>query len=170
MDYKQYIEVVEDFPHKGIRFKDISTLMQEGQIYKQAMDDIVTYAKEKQIDVVVGPEARGFIVGCPVAYAMEVGFVPIRKEGKLPREVVKVDYGKEYGKDVLTIHKDAIKPGERVLITDDLLATGGTIEATIQLVEKLGGIVVGIAFMIELTYLNGREKLDGYDIFTLMQY
>ncbi|WP_221566187.1 adenine phosphoribosyltransferase [Alkalihalobacillus sp. TS-13] len=170
MDYKQYIEVVEDFPHQGIRFKDITTLMQEGEVYKKAMDDIVTYAKEKQIDVVVGPEARGFIVGCPVAYAMEVGFVPIRKEGKLPREVVKVDYGKEYGKDVLTIHKDAIKPGQRVLITDDLLATGGTIEATIQLVEKLGGKVVGIAFMIELTYLNGRDKLDGYDIFTLMQY
>ncbi|WP_261129634.1 adenine phosphoribosyltransferase [Bacillus sp. Marseille-Q3570] len=170
MDYKQYIEVVEDFPQQGIRFKDITTLMQEGEIYKKAMDDIVTYAKEKQIDVVVGPEARGFIVGCPVAYAMEVGFVPIRKEGKLPREVVKVDYGKEYGKDVLTIHKDAIKPGQRVLITDDLLATGGTIDATIQLVEKLGGKVVGIAFMIELTYLNGRDKLDGYDIFTLMQY
>lgn len=170
MDYKQYIEVVEDFPQQGIRFKDITTLMQEGEIYKKAMDDIVTYAKEKQIDVVVGPEARGFIVGCPVAYAMEVGFVPIRKEGKLPREVVKVDYGKEYGKDVLTIHKDAIKPGQLVLITDDLLATGGTIEATIQLVEKLGGKVVGIAFMIELTYLNGRDKLDGYDIFTLMQY
>ncbi|MGP4080523.1 adenine phosphoribosyltransferase [Pseudalkalibacillus sp. R45] len=170
MDYKQYIEVVEDFPQQGIRFKDITTLMQEGEIYKKAMDDIVTYAKEKQIDVVVGPEARGFIVGCPVAYAMEVGFVPIRKEGKLPREVVKVDYGKEYGKDVLTIHKDAIQPGQRVLITDDLLATGGTIEATIQLVEKLGGKVVGIAFMIELTYLNGRDKLDGYDIFTLMQY
>ncbi|MCF6138061.1 adenine phosphoribosyltransferase [Pseudalkalibacillus berkeleyi] len=170
MDYKKYIEVVEDFPQEGIRFKDISTLMQQGDVYKKAMDEIVTYAEEKQIDVVVGPEARGFIVGCPVAYAMNVGFVPIRKDGKLPREVVKVDYGKEYGKDVLTIHKDAIKPGQRVLITDDLLATGGTIDATIQLVEKLGGVVVGIAFMIELTYLNGRDKMDGYDIFTLMQY
>ncbi|WP_349407991.1 adenine phosphoribosyltransferase [Pseudalkalibacillus sp. SCS-8] len=170
MDYKKYIEVVEDFPQQGIRFKDITTLMQVGDIYKKAMDDIVTYAQEKQIDVVVGPEARGFIVGCPVAYSMNVGFVPVRKDGKLPREVVKVDYGKEYGKDVLTIHKDAIRPGQRVLITDDLLATGGTIDATIQLVEKLGGVVAGIAFMIELTYLNGRDKLDGYDIFTLMQY
>ncbi len=170
MDYKKYIEVVEDFPQEGIRFKDITTLMQQGDVYKKAMDDIVTYAQEKQIDVVVGPEARGFIVGCPVAYAMNIGFVPIRKEGKLPREVEKVDYGKEYGKDVLTIHKDAIKPGQRVLITDDLLATGGTIDATVQLVEKLGGVVAGIAFMIELTYLDGREKLDGYDIFTLMQY
>jgi adenine phosphoribosyltransferase len=170
MDYKKYIEVVEDFPQEGIRFKDITTLMQEGDVYKNAMDEIVTYAEEKAIDVVVGPEARGFIVGCPVAYAMNIGFVPIRKDGKLPREVEKVDYGKEYGKDVLTIHKDAIKPGQRVLITDDLLATGGTIDATVQLVEKLGGVVAGIAFMIELTYLNGREKLDGYDIFTLMQY
>ncbi|MGM7702148.1 adenine phosphoribosyltransferase [Pseudalkalibacillus sp. Hm43] len=170
MDYKKYIEVVEDFPQEGIRFKDITTLMQQGDVYKKAMDDIVTYAQEKQIDVVVGPEARGFIVGCPVAYAMNIGFVPIRKDGKLPREVEKVDYGKEYGKDVLTIHKDAIKPGQRVLITDDLLATGGTIDATVQLVEKLGGVVAGIAFMIELTYLNGRDKLDGYDIFTLMQY
>lgn len=170
MDYKKYIEVVENFPQEGIRFKDITTLMQEGDVYKQAMDDIVTYAKDKEIDVVVGPEARGFIVGCPVAYALDRGFVPVRKDGKLPREVVKVDYGKEYGKDVLTMHKDGIKPGQRVLITDDLLATGGTIEATIQLVEKLGGIVAGIAFMIELSYLNGRDKLDGYDIFTLMKY
>jgi adenine phosphoribosyltransferase len=170
MDYKQYITVVPDFPQPGIKFKDITTLMQDGEAYQEAMNEIVQYAKDKEIDVVVGPEARGFIVGCPVAYALQLGFVPVRKDGKLPREIVKVDYGLEYGKDVLTIHKDAIKPGQRVLITDDLLATGGTIDATIQLVEKLGGVVVGIAFMIELTYLDGRSKLDGYDIFTLMQY
>lgn len=116
------------------------------------------------------PEARGFIIGCPVAYALGVGFAPVRKEGKLPREVIKVDYGLEYGKDVLTIHKDAIKPGQRVLITDDLLATGGTIEATIKLVEELGGVVAGIAFLIELSYLDGRNKLEDYDILTLMKY
>jgi adenine phosphoribosyltransferase len=144
--------------------------MDNGDVYRAATDEIVKYAKEKEIDVIVGPEARGFIIGCPVSYAMGKGFVPVRKEGKLPREVVKVDYGLEYGNDVLTMHKDAIKPGQRVLITDDLLATGGTIEATIKLIEQLGGVVAGIAFLIELTYLDGRKKLDGYDVFTLMQY
>lgn len=170
MNYKEYITEVPDFPKPGIQFLDITTLMQNGKVYKKAMDEILKYAEDKQIDVVVGPEARGFIVGCPVATALEVGFVPVRKDGKLPREVVKVDYGLEYGKDVLTIHKDGIKPGQRILITDDLLATGGTIEATIKLVEQLGGIVAGIAFMIELSYLDGRSKLNGYDIFTLMKY
>lgn len=170
MDLKKYITIVEDWPKPGIRFKDITTLMDNGEAYKYATDQIVAYAREKEIDVVVGPEARGFIIGCPVAYSLGVGFAPVRKEGKLPRETVKVQYGLEYGKDVLTIHKDAIKPGQRVLITDDLLATGGTIEATIQLVEKLGGVVVGIAFLIELTYLDGRNKLEGYDVLTLLEY
>ena len=170
MDYKQYITVVEDWPKKGVQFKDITTLMDNGTAYKSAVDEIVAYAEEKDVDIVVGPEARGFIVGCPVSYALEIGFAPVRKEGKLPREVIKVDYGLEYGKDVLTIHKDAIKPGQRVLITDDLLATGGTIEATIKLVEELGGVVVGCAFLIELTYLNGRDKLKDHDVLTLMQY
>ncbi|OZM57825.1 adenine phosphoribosyltransferase [Lottiidibacillus patelloidae] len=170
MDYKKHITVVEDWPIEGIRFKDITTLMQNGGVFKQAIKDIVDYAKDLNVDVIAGPEARGFIVGCPVAYELEIGFVPVRKEGKLPREVVRVDYGLEYGKDVLTMHKDAIKPGQRVLITDDLLATGGTIEATIKLIEELGGIVVGAAFFIELTELNGREKLGGVDIKTLMQY
>jgi adenine phosphoribosyltransferase len=170
MDYKKYIALVEDWPKKGVQFKDITPLMDNGPAYKKAVDEIVTYAKERDVDIVVGPEARGFIVGCPVAYALEIGFAPVRKEGKLPREVIKVDYGLEYGKDVLTIHKDAIKPGQRVLITDDLLATGGTIEATIKLVEELGGEVAGCAFLIELDYLNGRDKLEGYDILTLMHY
>ncbi|QDP40713.1 adenine phosphoribosyltransferase [Radiobacillus deserti] len=170
MDYKQYIALVDDWPKPGISFKDITPLMDNGAAFKSAVDEIVTYSKNRDIDLVVGPEARGFIVGCPVSYALEVGFAPVRKEGKLPREVIKVDYGLEYGENVLTIHKDAIKPGQRVLITDDLLATGGTIEATIKLVEELGGIVVGCAFLIELTYLNGREKLEGYDVLTLMQY
>ncbi|PLR78032.1 adenine phosphoribosyltransferase [Bacillus sp. V3-13] len=170
MDLKQFVTIVPDWPKPGIKFKDITTLMDNGQAYKYATDQIVAYARERKIDLVVGPEARGFIIGCPVAYSLGVGFAPVRKEGKLPRETVKVDYGLEYGKDVLTIHKDAIKPGQRVLITDDLLATGGTIEATIKLVEQLGGIVAGIAFLIELTYLDGRSKLDGYDILTLMQF
>lgn len=170
MDYKKYITLVEDWPKEGVQFKDITTLMDNGTAYKSAVDEIVKYAKDKQVDLIVGPEARGFIVGCPVSYALEIGFAPVRKEGKLPREVIKVDYGLEYGQDILTIHKDAITPGQRVLITDDLLATGGTIEATVKLVEALGGIVVGCAFFIELAYLNGRDKLDGYDVLTLMEY
>ncbi|MEN1969292.1 adenine phosphoribosyltransferase [Lentibacillus sp. N15] len=170
MDYKNYIKIVEDWPKAGVQFKDITPLMDNGQAFKSAVDEIVMFSKEKDIDLIVGPEARGFIIGCPVAYALEVGFAPVRKEGKLPRDVIKVDYGLEYGKNVLTIHKDAIKPGQRVLITDDLLATGGTIEATIKLVEELGGVVVGCAFLVELTYLNGRDKLNGYDVLTLMEY
>lgn len=170
MDYKKHIKIVQDWPKKGIEFKDITPLMDNGKVFKSAIDDIVAYAKEKKADVIVGPEARGFIIGCPVSYALEVGFVPVRKEGKLPREVIKVSYGLEYGENVLTIHKDAIKPGQRVLITDDLLATGGTIEATIKLVEDLGGIVVGCAFLIELAYLNGMDKLKDYDVMALMQY
>jgi adenine phosphoribosyltransferase len=170
MDLEKYIEVVPDYPKPGISFKDITPLMNDGEAYKEATDQIVHYARNKEIDLVVGPEARGFIIGCPVAYSLGVGFAPVRKEGKLPRETIKVDYGLEYGSDVLTIHKDAIKPGQRVLITDDLLATGGTIVATIQLVEKLGGIVAGIAFLIELKELEGRKKLEGHDMMTLMSF
>lgn len=170
MDLKQHVAIVDGWPKPGIKFKDITPLMNDGEAYRYATDKIVEYAREKNIEIIVGPEARGFIIGCPVAYSLGVGFAPVRKEGKLPRETMKVEYGLEYGKDVLTIHKDAIKPGQRVLITDDLLATGGTIEATIQLVEQLGGVVAGIAFLIELTYLEGRSKLDGYDVLTLMQF
>ncbi|ADC50404.1 MULTISPECIES: adenine phosphoribosyltransferase [Alkalihalophilus] len=170
MDFKQYITIVENYPKEGIRFKDITTLMQDGAAYKAAIDEMAEFAKDKEVDLVVGPEARGFVVGCPIAYSLGTGFVPVRKAGKLPREVISVDYGLEYGKDSLTIHRDSIKKGQRVLIADDLLATGGTIEATIKMVEELGGIVVGIAFMIELDYLDGREKLKGHDIFSLMTY
>lgn len=170
MDLKQYVTIVEDWPKPGIRFKDISTIMDNGEAYKYATDQIVEYAKEKNIDMIVGPEARGFIIGCPVAYAMGKGFAPVRKEGKLPREVIRAEYDLEYGTNVLTMHKDAIKPGQRVMICDDLLATGGTVEATIKLIEQMGGVVAGCAFLIELSYLDGREKLKGYDICTLMQY
>lgn len=170
MDFKKYITVVENFPKEGIRFKDISTLMQDGAAYRAAIQELANFAKSKGAELVVGPEARGFVVGCPMAFELEVGFIPVRKKGKLPREVISVDYGLEYGKDSLSIHKDSIKPRQKVVIADDLLATGGTIEATIKMVEQLGGIVAGIAFLIELTYLNGREKLEGYDIFSLIQF
>lgn len=170
MNLKDFVTVVEDYPKEGITFKDITTIMDNGKAYKYATDEIVKYAKELDTDLIVGPEARGFIIGCPVAYALEIGFAPVRKPGKLPRETVSVDYDLEYGKDTLTIHSDAIKPGQRVLIVDDLLATGGTIGATIELVEKLGGIVVGCAFLIELSYLNGRDKLKGHDMRALITY
>ncbi|HLR72725.1 MAG TPA: adenine phosphoribosyltransferase [Pseudogracilibacillus sp.] len=170
MSYKEHIAIVPDWPVEGVEFKDITPLMANGAAYKAAVDDIIAYAEEKEVDLIVGPEARGFIIGCPVAYEMEVGFIPVRKPGKLPREVIEMDYGLEYGENVLTLHKDAVKEGQRVLITDDLLATGGTIEATIKLVESLGGIVVGCAFLIELAYLNGMSKLKGYDVLTLMTY
>lgn len=170
MDLRDYVTIVPNYPKEGITFKDITTIMDNGQAYKYATDEIVKYAKELDTDLIVGPEARGFIIGCPVAYALEIGFAPVRKPGKLPRETVSVDYELEYGHDTLTIHSDAIKPGQRVLIVDDLLATGGTIGATIELVEKLGGIVVGCAFIIELSYLNGREKIKGYDMRALLTY
>lgn len=170
MNLKDYIASIPDYPKEGIIFRDISPLMADGEAYREATKQIVNYAKEKQIDMVVGPEARGFIVGCPVAFELGLGFAPVRKPGKLPREVIAVEYEKEYGTDTLTIHSDAIKPGQRVLITDDLLATGGTIKATIELVEKLGGVVVGCAFLIELEELHGRDKIQGYDILTLMDY
>ncbi|WP_096201420.1 adenine phosphoribosyltransferase [Bacillus sp. FJAT-45350] len=170
MDFKNHITIVEDYPKEGILFKDISTLMQDGKVYKAAIDEMAQYAKSKNADLIVGPEARGFVIGCPIAYSLEKGFIPVRKAGKLPREVLSVDYGLEYGKDSLTMHRDAIQKGQRVVIADDLLATGGTIEATIKMVEELGGEVVGIAFLIELTYLDGRERLKGHDIFSLMKY
>ncbi|KZE40035.1 adenine phosphoribosyltransferase [Bhargavaea cecembensis] len=170
MDLKQYVTIVENYPKEGISFKDITTIMDNGPVYKYATDQIVEYAKKVGAEIIVGPEARGFIIGCPVAYALGIGFAPVRKEGKLPRETIRVEYGLEYGKDVLTIHRDAIKPGQKVLIVDDLLATGGTVEATVKLVEELGGEVAGCAFLIELSYLDGRERLKGYDVHALMKY
>jgi adenine phosphoribosyltransferase len=144
--------------------------MDNGEAYKYATDQIVEYAKKVGAELIVGPEARGFITGCPVAYALGIGFAPVRKPGKLPREVVSVSYGLEYGKDTLTMHKDAVKAGQKVLIIDDLLATGGTVDAAIRLVEQLGGEVVGCAFLIELEELHGRDKLHGHDVLTLMKY
>lgn len=170
MDFKQHIVEVADYPKEGISFKDITSLMQDGVAYKKAVDELVTYARERGAELIAGPEARGFVVGCPAAYSLELGFVPVRKEGKLPRETVRVAYGLEYGTDILTMHKDAIRPGQQVVILDDLLATGGTIEATIKMIEQLGGVVAGIGFLIELDGLGGRERLEGYDVFSLIRY
>ncbi|MER1998638.1 MAG: adenine phosphoribosyltransferase [Lysinibacillus sp.] len=170
MDLKQYVTTVENWPKPGISFKDITTIMDNGPAYKYATDQIVEYAKEVGAEIIVGPEARGFIIGCPVAYALEIGFAPVRKPGKLPREVISADYGLEYGTDTLTMHHDAVKKGQKVLICDDLLATGGTVEATIRLIEQLGGEVVGCAFLIELEELKGREKIGSYPIKSLIQY
>ncbi|MGL4976701.1 MAG: adenine phosphoribosyltransferase [Cetobacterium sp.] len=170
MDLKKYVALVEDYPKPGIKFRDITPLMGNGEAYRYATDKVVEFAKDHNIDLVVGPEARGFIFGCPVSYALGVGFAPVRKPGKLPREVIEYAYDLEYGSNVLCMHKDSIKPGQRVLIVDDLLATGGTIEATVKLIEELGGVVAGLAFLIELEDLNGREKLEGYPTLTLMKY
>lgn len=170
MDLKKYVANVEDFPKEGILFRDITPLMNDGNAYKEATEKIVEFAKENKIDLVVGPEARGFIFGCPVSYALGVGFAPVRKPGKLPRDVIKYSYDLEYGSNTLCLHKDSVKKGQRVLVVDDLLATGGTVEATIKLIEELGGIVAGLAFLIELKELNGREKLSKYPILTLMEY
>ena len=170
MNLKDSIRVVEGFPKEGISFKDITTLIGDGEALKCSIDKIVEHLKDKNVDLIVGPEARGFIFGVPVAYALGVGFVPVRKPGKLPCETVSVDYGLEYGNDTLEIHKDAIKKGQRVAIVDDLLATGGTIEAVDKLVETVGAEVVALDFAIELTGLNGREKLQGYDVMSLVDY
>ncbi len=171
MDLKKYITEVENYPKPGVSFKDITSLMADGKAYRFVTEEIKKLAQTLDVDVIVGPEARGFIVGCPVATALEIGFVPVRKPGKLPREVISVDYDLEYGKDTLTIHKGDIKEGQKVLIIDDLLATGGTMEATIKLIEASGAEVVGLAFIIELVELNGRKRIgNDYKIETLIKY
>lgn len=170
MDLKQTVRVIENFPKEGISFKDITTLLQDGKALKFAIDEIIADLKDKNVDLVVGPEARGFLMGTPVAYGMGVGFVPVRKPGKLPWDVEGYEYDLEYGSNRLEIHKDAIKPGQRVAIVDDLLATGGTMEAAAKLIEKLGGEVVSMQFLIELEDLEGREKLTKYNVNSLIKY
>lgn len=170
MNLNDYVASIPDFPQKGILFRDITPLMDSGEAFKEACDKLIEYAKRIGAEIVVGPESRGFIFGCPVSYALGIGFAPVRKPNKLPRETISCKYELEYGTNELHIHADAIKKGQKVLIIDDLLATGGTVEATIKLVEQLGGEVVGCAFLIELEDLNGREKLKGYDVYTLMKY
>jgi adenine phosphoribosyltransferase len=170
MDLKQYIARVDDYPQKGIVFRDITPLMANGKAFKYATEKFCDYVKKLNVDVIVGPEARGFIFGCPVATELELGFIPVRKPNKLPRETVSIKYDLEYGSNTLSMHADSIKKGQRVVIVDDLLATGGTVKATIDLVEQMGGIVVGCAFLIELIDLGGRSILEGYDVVSLMEY
>lgn len=170
MDLKQKIRNIKDFPKEGIDFKDITTLLKDGDAFAYTIDEIVKNLKDKNVDLVVGPEARGFLLGTPVAYALKAGFIPVRKPGKLPSEVEVYEYELEYGTDKLEIHKDAILKGQRIAIVDDLLATGGTTRACAELIEKLGGEVVAMEFLIELDFLKGRDKLTGYEVNSLVQY
>jgi len=169
-DLAPKIRDVPDFPKPGILFKDITTLLKDGPAFKAAIDGLLARIGGRAVDVVVGMESRGFIFGAPVAYALGVGFVPVRKLGKLPSDVVSVEYDLEYGSATLEMHKDALAPGARVLVVDDLLATGGTVAGTIDLVKQLKGEIVAVAFLIELTALRGRERLAGYDVITLIQF
>lgn len=170
MDYKKYIATIKDFPIEGILFRDITPLMADGAAFHNAVNELKQFAVSQKAEVIVGPESRGFIFGCPIAYELGIGFVPIRKPNKLPRETVSVSYQLEYGQNTLCMHKDAIKPNQRVFIIDDLLATGGTVKATIELIEKLGGIVVGCGFLIELDELKGRELLKNYSVKALINF
>ncbi|MBO4358649.1 MAG: adenine phosphoribosyltransferase [Erysipelotrichaceae bacterium] len=170
MNLKDYIASIPDFPQEGILFRDITPLMADGEAFHEACAQLIEYAKKVGAEVVAGPESRGFIFGCPVANELKIGFVPVRKPNKLPRKTISYKYDLEYGTNELHMHADAIQKGQKVLIIDDLLATGGTVEATIKLVEELGGEVVGCAFLIELEDLKGREVLKDYDVFTLMKY
>ncbi|OGR54160.1 MAG: adenine phosphoribosyltransferase [Elusimicrobia bacterium RIFCSPLOWO2_02_FULL_39_32] len=169
-DLKTIIRDVPDFPKKGILFKDITTLLARPDIFKRVIDQIADHFQQKKIEKVMGIESRGFIFGAPIAYKLNAGIVPIRKKGKLPYKTVSATYALEYGTDTLEMHEDAISKGTRVLIVDDLLATGGTAKATAELVEKCGGEIVGFAFLIELEFLKGRQNLNGYDILSLIKY
>jgi adenine phosphoribosyltransferase len=168
MDLARYIRNVPDFPVEGIQFKDITTLLQEPVAFSAAAEEMLEQYGDQEIDVVVGIEARGFIWGAILAYELGTGFVIVRKPGKLPADTVRAEYTLEYGTNALEMHSDAIRPGQKVLVVDDLLATGGTARATCELVEKLGGTVVGVAFLIELTFLKGREQLTGYDVWSMI--
>lgn len=170
MDLKSKIRVIPDFPEPGVSFKDITTLLQDGPALREAVGQMADAFRNDRIDVVVGVESRGFIFGSPIAYELGVGFVTVRKPGKLPADTFHVEYALEYGSDALEMHKDAIEPGQRVLIVDDLLATGGTIAAAADLVRRAGGEIVGYSFLIELAYLRGRERLKGERIHSLVRY
>ncbi|HKL47809.1 MAG TPA: adenine phosphoribosyltransferase [Candidatus Izemoplasmatales bacterium] len=170
MDYSQYIKNVPDFPVEGIQFKDITPLIGNGEAFQACINEFADFSKEKKANKIVGPDARGFIVGAPVSYALGLPFIPIRKPGKLPRDTYSYDYDLEYGSNSLSMHKDAISKGDRIIIMDDLLATGGTLEATIKLVEQAGGEVVGLGFIIELEALKGRHRVGKYPIKVLLKY
>jgi adenine phosphoribosyltransferase len=167
---KERIRDIPDFPKPGVVFKDITPLLSDGEAFTAAVDAVAEHFAGQHIDKVLGIEARGFIIAAPVAFRFGAGFVPVRKVGKLPWSVEKQEYVLEYGTDLLEIHKDAVAPGERALIVDDVMATGGTAEATVRLVEKLGGEVVGLGFVIELGFLGGRQKVQGHDVVSLLVY
>ncbi|MBS4028698.1 MAG: adenine phosphoribosyltransferase [Ignavibacteriales bacterium] len=169
-ELKNSIRSVPDFPKKGIVFLDITTLLKNGEAFSSSVELFFQKYKEKNISKVIGIESRGFIFGAALAYKLKCGFVPIRKPKKLPAEKIQQEYQLEYGSDAVEIHKDAIERGEKILLVDDLLATGGTMCAATQLVEQLGGEIIGIAFLIELNFLNGREKLKKYDVHSLIHY
>ena len=167
---EDWVRDIPDFPQKGILFKDITPLLQDSVAFRASLERLAAHYAGAGIQTVVGVESRGFIFGAPLAYLLNCGFVPVRKFGKLPSQTVSVEYALEYGTNVVAMHKDAIRPGQRVLIVDDLLATGGTVSAAMELVEKLGGHIAGIAFLVELTFLKGREQLGGHDVFALIKY
>lgn len=169
-ELKDYVRSIVDFPEKGIIFRDITTVLENPEAFQLAINSMQENLKDVDFNVVVGPESRGFIFGTPIAYNLKKAFVPVRKKGKLPCETISEDYDLEYGKATLEIHKDSIKPGDKVVIVDDLIATGGTLEAIIKLVERLGGEVVKICCLIELPELNGREKLKEYNISTSISF
>ena len=169
-DLASSIRSVPDFPKKGIVFRDITTLLKDPASFKGALDTLADRYEAVHIDKIVGIESRGFIFGAALSDRLNVGFIPARKPGKLPAQTLKEEYELEYGRDSVEIHADAIKPGEHILIHDDLLATGGTAAATCRLVERMSGIIVGCSFLIELAFLNGRERLKGYDLFSIIQY
>jgi adenine phosphoribosyltransferase len=169
-ELKGKIRDIEDFPTDGILFKDITTLLKDGPAFRCVIDTLVKQYRAERVDVVVGVESRGFIMGGAIAHQLGAGFVPVRKPGKLPGKTIEVEYELEYGRDALAVHEDAIKPGQRVLAVDDLLATGGTMAATLRLIRQLGGEVVGVAFMIELAFLHGRDKLKEQNLHSLIVY
>ena len=164
------IRDIKDFPTEGILFKDITTLLKDGPAWASVIDHLAAKYQSGLVEIVVGVESRGFIFGGAVAHQLKAGFVPVRKRGKLPGPTIEEEYELEYGKDVLAIHEDAIRSGQKVLVVDDLLATGGTMAATLRLIERLGGKVVGTVFLIELAFLKGRERLRGYDVDALITY
>jgi adenine phosphoribosyltransferase len=170
INLEDWIRDIPDFPQKGVLFKDITPLLQDGAAFRAALGRLAAHYQGAGIQTVVGVESRGFIFGAPLAYLLGCGFVPVRKFGKLPAQTVSVEYALEYGTNVVEMHTDAIRPGERVLIVDDLLATGGTVSAAMELVESLGGHIAGIAFLVELTFLRGRDQLKGHDVFALIKY
>jgi len=170
LDLRTLIRDIPDFPKKGILFKDITTLLKDAPAFKQAIDELTDLVRAYQPEVVIGMESRGFIFAAPIAYLLGAGFVPVRKLGKLPGDVISTEYDLEYGTNTLELHRDAVAPGQRVLIVDDLLATGGTVSATIELVERLAGKVVAVAFLVELLDLRGRDRLEAYDVLSVIRF